>query len=88
MGYTHGSVEYFWMTVGDTHVEAYSACHRPSKHVLLRWFLLLTLSSGGCWLSFPPLLRYIYIYIHICVTVCGDVRGWQIFDVCHHSDAF
>ena len=25
-----------------------------SKHVLLRWFLLLTLSSGGCWLSFPP----------------------------------
>ena len=75
-------MQYCRMTLGDTHVEAYSACHRPSKHVLLRWFLLLTLSSGGCWLSFPlfsGLSDIIYIYMHMfkktIVTVQRDMTS-------------
>ena len=32
-GYSHGSMQYFWMTVGDTNAEAYSSCHPPSMVV-------------------------------------------------------
>ena len=79
------------MTLGDTHVEAYSACHRPSKHVLLRWFLLLTLSSGGCWLSFPlfsGLSDIIYIYIYIYAYVQKNHRDSSAgYDITEQLDS-
>ena len=42
-GYSHGSMQYFWMTVGDTNAEAYSSCHPPSHPFREVWLDVLVL---------------------------------------------